>query len=61
MANIKISEKGRALLRKDVVSGNMVAAIVRNGRALFTKEGLKVAVDGNGKTITVRAASPSKK
>lgn len=58
MAYIKISEKGKALLSKRLSSSRVVNAIVRGGDAIATKEGLLVAIDGNGATIRVRSASP---
>ncbi|HLL43334.1 MAG TPA: hypothetical protein VK369_09360 [Segetibacter sp.] len=56
MANVKISSKGRALLRKGYSSASVVSAIVKDGAKLTSKEGLVVNVDG--KKLTVKTASP---
>lgn len=56
MPNVKISEKGKALLRRKFSSGRVVNAIVRGGSALSSQEGLLISVDGNGKTVRVRTA-----
>ncbi len=56
MANVKISSKGKALLCKRYSSSQIVNAIVKGGEKLYTKEGLKITVDG--KQVRVKAASP---
>lgn len=55
MPNIKISEKGRALLRRRFFSAMVVNAIVRDENTLSTKDGLLITV--NGKELRVKAAS----
>lgn len=54
MTNLKISAKGRALLRKSCVANVIVAAIAVRGGELSSREGLTVEV--NGKSLTLRAA-----
>jgi hypothetical protein len=53
MTNVKISVKGRALLKKRA-SAKVARAIVRQGGRLSSKGSIDVEVDG--KTITVTVA-----
>lgn len=50
MTNVKISDKGRAFLKKRA-SSKMAKAIVREGNRLFNNGSISVNIDG--KTITV--------
>lgn len=54
MTNVKISEKGRALLKKRA-SSKVARAIVREGSRLSNGGSISVNVDG--KTITVNVAA----
>lgn len=55
MANVKISSKGRDLLRNRRSASSLVSAIVKDGAKLSSKEGLVISVDG--KKFTVKTAS----
>jgi hypothetical protein len=56
MSNVKISEKGKALLKNRILSGKVVVAIRGDNEGkLYSKEGL--VVWHNGKKITIRDAS----
>jgi hypothetical protein len=55
MPNIKISPKGRALLKRGYSSSKISSAIVRGGNRLSAKEGMIVNV--NGKSVRLKAAS----
>lgn len=55
MINVKISEKGRAFLKKRA-SAKVAKAIVRNGNRLSNNGSLDVDVDGKIVTVTVAAS-----
>ena len=57
MANIKISTKGKALLKRGYTSSKVVREIVRNGAQLNSEGGITVTIDG--KTVKVKAAPVS--
>jgi hypothetical protein len=57
MANIKISPKGKALLRRNYASSKVVRAIISGGAQLNSQEGLAVTV--NGQTLKIKAAPVS--
>lgn len=54
MSNVRISQKGKALLRKAYSSAAIARAIVQAGDKLSTQEGLTVIIDN--KPVKVRAA-----
>jgi hypothetical protein len=56
MTNVKISDKGKALLKKRA-SSKVAIAIVRQGDSLSTNGSISVDVDG--KTIKVKERSVS--
>lgn len=55
MTNIKISKKGKALLRRSYSSSEVVRAIVKSGDKLSSQNGLTVTVDG--KTLKIKSAT----
>jgi hypothetical protein len=57
MLSVKISSKGKALLRNKKLSSALIHEIIRNGDKLYTEEGIIVTVDG--KTIVAKAAPVS--
>jgi uncharacterized Zn-binding protein involved in type VI secretion len=54
MTNVKISEKGRALLKKRA-SSKVAKAIVREGSRLLNNGSISVEIDG--KTITIKGSA----
>ena len=55
MTNIKISEKGKALLRKKASSARVAREIVRQGAQLSS--GGSIAIDVDGKTLTLKGST----
>ena len=52
MSKVRISEKGKALLKNKYLSSIVSKAIANDKGKLYTKEGLSIEVDG--KTIVLR-------
>lgn len=61
MSNVKISLKGRALLRNRFSSSSLVSAIVKDGTKLSSKEGLVISVDGKKLTVKTAASHSTEK
>ena len=57
MTNVRISPKGKALLKNRYASSRVVNAIVGAGDKLLSPEGLTVTI--NGKAVKLKAATVS--
>lgn len=57
MTNVRISPKGKALLKNRYASSKVVNAIIGAGDKLLSQEGLTVTI--NGKTVKLKAAAVS--
>jgi hypothetical protein len=54
MSDLKISPKGKALLKNKYLASRVVNAIIKGGDQLTSGEGL--TLDVNGKTLRLKAA-----
>jgi len=55
MTNVKISKKGKALLKRSYASATVAKAVAGAGKNLSTKNGISVTV--NGQSITIKSVS----
>jgi hypothetical protein len=54
MTNVKISKKGKALLKNRALSAVVAKAIIEQGEKLYSKEGIVISI--NGRKLTVKGA-----
>jgi len=60
MTNVKISKKGKALLKNRALSAAVVKAIVAGGNKLYSEEGIVVELHGKKLTVKGSGAATSK-
>lgn len=58
MTNVKISKKGRTLLKNRALSDLVAKAIVKGGNKLYSNEGIVVNI--NGKKLTLKGSGVAK-